>query len=587
MAPHDVHRTIDAVWRIESPRLIAGLARIVRDVGLAEDLAQDALVAALEQWPESGVPDNPGAWLMGTGRHRAIDWLRRSKVLERKQEELGREMEVQQASGGPDLDAALDDEIGDDLLRLIFTACHPVLSPEARIALTLRLVGALSTAEIARAFLVSEATVAQRIVRAKRTLAEARVPFEVPSGGERDARLSSVLEVIYAIFNEGYAASVGDDWMRPALCEEALRLGRILARLVPEQPEVHGLVALMELQASRMRARTGASGEPILLLDQDRSRWDHLLVGRGLAALERAHQLGGGLGPYTLQAAIAACHARARRPEETDWERIVALYDALAQLTPSPVVELNRAVAVAMAFGPAAALPLVDALSRERSLDGYPFLPSVRADLLAKLCRFDEAAEEFERAASLTGNERERRLLLERAARCAHGSAPGGAVNGAALRDAMPGDVEAIAQLWHAGWRDGHVGHVPPALHQHRTLDDFRRRVPPRLGKTIVATVGSGVVGFVVVQDDEIEQIYVAHGARGSGVAAALLERGERMIAARHDRAWLAVVAGNARARCFYQRNGWRDAGAIDYPAETASGSFEVPSRRYEKWLTR
>jgi RNA polymerase sigma factor (sigma-70 family) len=413
----DVHRTVEAVWRIESPRLIAGLARLVRDVGVAEDLAQDALIAALEQWPESGVPDNPGAWLMGTGKHRAVDWLRRRQVHERKQQELVREIELRQASAQADLDAALQDDIGDDLLTLIFTACHPVLSTEARIALTLRLVGALSTAEIARAFLVAESTVAQRIVRAKRTLARAHVSFEAPSGGERDIRLASVLEVIYAIFNEGYAASGGDEWVRPALCEDALRLGRILARLAPQEPEVHGLVALMELQASRLRARTGTAGEPILLLDQDRSRWDHLLIGRGLTALERAQQLGGVLGPYTLQAGIAACHARARRPEETDWQRIVALYDALAQLTPSPVVELNRAVAVGMAFGPSAALPLVDALGSERSLNGYPFLPSVRGDLLAKMGRFDEAAEEFQRAAALTGNERERTLLLERAAR--------------------------------------------------------------------------------------------------------------------------------------------------------------------------
>ena len=414
MPAADVHRAIDAVWRIEAARLIAGLARIVRDVGLAEDLAQDALVAALEQWPESGVPDNPGAWLMGTAKHQAVDWLRRRKVLERKYEELGREIQV---SAEPDLDAALDDDIGDDLLSLIFTACHPVLSTEARIALTLRLVGALTTAEIARAFLVPEATVAQRIVRAKSTLAAARVPFEVPTGADRDARLSSVLEVVYAIFNEGYAATAGDDWMRPALCEDALRLGRILARVAPDEPEVHGLVALMEIQASRLRARTGPSGEPILLLDQDRGRWDRILIHRGLAALERAEELAGALGPYTLQAAIAACHARARAPGETDWERIVALYDALAQLTRSPVVELNRAVAVAMAFGPAAGLELVDALVARGSLGAYHLLPSVRGDLLAKLGRLDEAREQFERAASLTGNERERTLLLERAGR--------------------------------------------------------------------------------------------------------------------------------------------------------------------------
>jgi RNA polymerase sigma factor (sigma-70 family) len=410
----DVHRAIDAVWRIESARLIAGLARMVRDVGLAEDLAQDALVAALEQWPESGVPDNPGAWLMGTAKHQAVDRLRRRKVLKRKYEEVGGEIQV---FAEPDLDAALDDDIGDDLLSLIFTACHPVLSTEARIALTLRLVGALTTAEIARAFLVPEATVAQRIVRAKRTLAAARVPFEVPTGADRDARLSSVLEVVYAIFNEGYAATAGDDWMRPALCEDALRLGRILARLAPDEPEVHGLVALMEIQASRLRARTGPSGKPILLLDQDRGRWDRILIHRGLAALERAEELAGALGPYTLQAAIAACHARARTPEETDWERIVALYDALAQITGSPVVELNRAVAVAMAFGPAAGLELVDALVADGSLAGYHLLPSVRGDLLAKLDRPDEAREEFARAASLTRNEREQTLLLERAGR--------------------------------------------------------------------------------------------------------------------------------------------------------------------------
>jgi RNA polymerase sigma factor (sigma-70 family) len=410
----DVHRAIDAVWRIESARLIAGLARMVRDVGLAEDLAQDALVAALEQWPESGVPDNPGAWLMGTAKHQAVDRLRRRKTLERKYEEVGGEIQVTAES---DLDAALDDDIGDDLLSLIFTACHPVLSTEARIALTLRLVGALTTAEIARAFLVQEATVAQRIVRAKRTLAAARVPFEVPTGADRNARLSSVLEVVYAIFNEGYAATAGDDWMRPALCEDALRLGRILARLAPDEPEVHGLVALMEIQASRLGARIGPSGEPILLLDQDRARWDRVLIHRGLGALERAAELAGALGPYTLQAAIAACHARARTPEETDWERIVALYDALAQITGSPVVELNRAVAVAMAFGPAAGLELVDALVADGSLAGYHLLPSVRGDLLAKLDRPDEAREEFARAASLTRNEREQTLLLERAGR--------------------------------------------------------------------------------------------------------------------------------------------------------------------------
>jgi len=415
----DPHRAIEAVWRIESARLIAGLARLVRDVGLAEDLAQDALLAALERWPESGVPDNPGAWLMATAKHRAIDLLRRHQMLERKHEELGYELEAQREQVVPDLDAAIDDDFGDDLLRLMFTACHPVLSTEARVALTLRLLGGLSTAEIARAFLVPEATIAQRIVRAKRTLAEARVPFEVPPprGAERAARLSSVLEVLYLTFNEGYSATAGDDWVRPELCEDALRLGRILAELTPTEPEVHGLVALMEIQASRLRARIGASGEPILLLDQDRARWDQLLIRRGLAALERSEQLGGALGPYALQAAIAACHARARTPEETDWTRITALYDALAQLTPSPVVELNRAVAYAMAFGPAAGLEIVDALTSESALEGYHLLPSVRGDLLQKLGRFDEARAEFARAAALTRNTRERELLLERAAR--------------------------------------------------------------------------------------------------------------------------------------------------------------------------
>jgi len=415
----DPHRAIEAVWRIESARLIAGLARLVRDVGLAEDLAQDALLAALERWPESGVPDNPGAWLMATAKHRAIDLLRRHQMLERKHEELGYELEARQEQVVPDLDAAIDDDFGDDLLRLMFTACHPVLSTEARVALTLRLLGGLSTAEIARAFLVPEATIAQRIVRAKRTLAEARVPFEVPPprGAERAARLSSVLEVLYLTFNEGYSATAGDDWVRPELCEDALRLGRILAELTPTEPEVHGLVALMEIQASRLRARIGASGEPILLLDQDRARWDQLLIRRGLAALERSEQRGGALGPYALQAAIAACHARARTPEETDWTRITALYDALAQLTPSPVVELNRAVAYAMAFGPAAGLEIADALTSESALEGYHLLPSVRGDLLQKLGRFDEARAEFARAAALTRNTRERELLLERAAR--------------------------------------------------------------------------------------------------------------------------------------------------------------------------
>jgi RNA polymerase sigma factor (sigma-70 family) len=415
MSTSDTHRAIDAVWRIESAKLIASLARIVRDVGLAEDLAQDALVIALERWPESGIPNNPGAWLMATAKHRAIDRIRRNILLERKHEELGRELEIQQEMAEADFDATVDDDVGDDLLRLIFTACHPVLSSEARIALTLRLLGGLTTEEIARAFLVPEATVAQRIVRAKRTLAEAHVPFEVPRGAERAARLSSVLEVIYLIFNEGYSATAGDDWMRPALCEDALRLGRILAALVPNEPEVHGLVALMEIQASRLRARVGPSGEPILLLDQNRTRWDQLLIHRGLAALARAEAIGNALGPYTLQAEIAACHARARTPEETDWVRIAALYDALAQLAPSPVVELNRAVAVSMAYGPAAGLELVEALTSEPSLKNYHLLPSVRGDLLAKLGRFDEACAEFKRAATLTRNTRERELLLERA----------------------------------------------------------------------------------------------------------------------------------------------------------------------------
>ncbi len=411
-------QVIDAVWRIESARLIAGLARIVRDVSLAEDLAQDALVAALERWPESGVPDNPGAWLMATAKHRAIDALRRRTWLEGKQAQLGSEIEARLEMSVPDLDAALDDEVGDDLLRLVFMCCHPVLSREARVALTLRLLGGLTTEEIARAFLVPEPTVAQRIVRAKRTLTEARVPFDVPHGAELAARLSSVLEVVYLIFNEGYSATAGDDWMRPALCEDALRLGRILGELAPNEPEVHGLVALMEIQSSRSAARISQSGEPILLLDQDRARWDRLLVRRGLAALARAEQLGGARGPYALQAAIAACHARASSAAETDWPRIVALYDALVQLTPSPVVELNRAVALGMAFGPAAGLELVDALTSEPSLKAYHLLPTVRGDLLAKLGRSSEARAEFERAASLTRNARERELLLERARTC-------------------------------------------------------------------------------------------------------------------------------------------------------------------------
>jgi RNA polymerase sigma factor (sigma-70 family) len=419
MTATDTHRTIDAVWRIESARLIAGLARLVRDVGVAEDLAHDALVAALEQWPGSGVPDNPGAWLMATAKHRAIDHLRRNQLLQRKHEEIGRELEARQEAAAPDLDAALDDDIGDDLLRLVFTACHPVLSTEGRVALTLRLLGGLTTDEIARAFLVPEPTVAQRIVRAKRTLAEKQVPFEVPRGAELAGRLSSVLEVIYLIFNEGYTATAGDDWTRPALCEDALRLGRILAELTPNEPEVHGLVALMEIQASRLRARVGPSGEPIVLLDQNRALWDQLLIRRGLAALERAEKLGGARGPYALQAAIAACHARARVPDETDWARIAATYGELVQLVPSPVVELNRAVAVAMAFGPQAGLELVDALTAEPSLEGYHLLPTVRGDLLFKLGRFAEARPEFERAAALTRNARERDLLLERARACA------------------------------------------------------------------------------------------------------------------------------------------------------------------------
>ena len=415
MTATETHRAIDAVWRIESAKLIAGLTRVVHDVGLAEDLAQDALVAALERWPETGIPDKPGAWLMAAAKHRAIDLLRRDKMLDRKHVEVGYELELRQDAGA-DLDAALDDPVGDDLLRLLFISCHPVISREARVALTLRLLGGLTTDEIARAFLASEPAIAQRIVRAKRTLSDAHVPFEVPRREELADRLSSVLEVIYLIFNEGYSATAGDDWMRPQLCEEALRLGRIVAELMPAEAEVHGLVALMEIQASRLRARTGPSGEPILLLDQDRGRWDQVLIRRGLAALKRAESLGASHSPYTLQAAIAACHARARTPEETDWTQIASLYAELAELTPSPVVELNRAVAVGMAFGPAAGLELVDALSSEASLRNYHLLPSVRADLLSKLGRFDEARTEFERAASLTRNARERDLLHQRAA---------------------------------------------------------------------------------------------------------------------------------------------------------------------------
>ncbi len=415
MTAPDVRRTIEAVWRIESARLIAGLARIVRDVGVAEDLAQDALVAALERWPEVGVPDNPGAWLMATAKHRAIDTLRRTARLDRTHEVLDADAEERIEAASADINAALDDHIGDDLLRLIFTACHPVLSSDARVALTLRLLGGLTTDEIARAFLTSEATIAQRIVRAKRALREARVSFEVPRGDEMAMRLSSVLEVIYLIFNEGYSATMGDDWMRPALCEDALRVGRVLAELLPSEPEVHGLVALMEIQASRAAARVGPTGEPILLLDQDRGRWDQMLIRRGLAALARASALDRPRGPHVLQAEIAACHARAGTPGETDWPRIVALYDVLAQVTPNPVVELNRAVAVGMAFGPATGLELVEALSTEPSLANYHLLPSVRGDLLAKLGRHEEAQQEFLRAASLTRNARERTLLLDRA----------------------------------------------------------------------------------------------------------------------------------------------------------------------------
>jgi RNA polymerase sigma factor (sigma-70 family) len=418
----ETHRTIEAVWRIEAPRLIASLTRLLRgDVGLAEELAQDALVAALEQWPASGVPDRPGAWLMATAKHRAIDLVRRNIRLQQKHAQLGRELEIQQELSGGEFDAALDEsagDIGDDLLRLVFIACHPVLSTEARVALTLRLLGGLTTVEIAHAFLGTESTIAQRIVRAKRTLAEAQVPFEVPRGADLRARLESVLEVIYLIFNEGYSASAGDDVTRPSLCEDALRLGRVLAELMPTESEVHGLVALMEIQASRLHARTGPAGEPILLLDQNRARWDQILIRRGLTALARAEGLGEALGPYALQAAIAACHARARTADETDWQRIAALYDALAALQPSPVVELNRAVAVSMAYGPEAGLEVVDDLRSEPSLKAYHLLPNVRGDLLARLGRFDEARHEFERAAELAHNARQREILLQRAATC-------------------------------------------------------------------------------------------------------------------------------------------------------------------------
>ena len=423
MTATDTHRAIHAVYRIESAKLIAGLARMVRDVGLAEELAQDALVIALERWPEAGVPDNPGAWLMATAKRRAIDELRRRKMLDQKRDQVGHALETQAEQSAVDIDAVLDDDIGDDLLRLVFTACHPVLSVEARVALTLRLVGGLTTEEIARAFLVSEPTIAQRIVRAKRTLAEERVPFEVPRGPELADRLSSVLGVVYLVFNEGYAATAGDDWMRPSLCEEALRLGRILSALAPAEAEVHGLAALMEIQASRLGARSGPSGEPILLPDQNRARWDQLLIRRGLLALARAEALGSARGPYALQAAIAACHARARTAKETDWVRITELYAELALLEPSPVVELNRAVAVSMAFGPQAGLALVDALISEPSLARYHLLPGVRGDLLAKLGRWAEAREEFGRAALLTKNAREQRLLLARVAECAERAA--------------------------------------------------------------------------------------------------------------------------------------------------------------------
>ncbi len=416
-ATTEAHRATEAIWRIESARLIAGLARVVGDIGTAEELAQDALVAALEQWPAEGVPERPGAWLMGTAKHRAYDLIRRRKTLERKNEEVGRELE--RTRDGADLDMAIEEDLGDDLLGLIFMACHPVLAKDARVALTLRVLGGLTTDEIARAFLVPVSTISQRIVRAKRTLAEAHVRFEIPSGPERVARLASVLEVIYLIFNEGYSATAGTDWVRPAVCEEALRLGRILAELIPTESEVHGLVALMEIQASRLGARVGPSGEPVLLLDQDRARWDRLLIRRGLAALDRAERLGDALGPYALQAAIAACHARATTAAETDWPRIVALYDAVAQLAPSPVVELNRAVAVGMAFGPAAGLDLVDALVGEPSLKSYHLLPAVRGDLLRKLGRSEEAGAEFLRAASLTENVPERDLLRRRAVECA------------------------------------------------------------------------------------------------------------------------------------------------------------------------
>jgi RNA polymerase sigma-70 factor, ECF subfamily len=417
--PTDTHGSIDAVWRIESPKLIAALTRVVRDIDVAEDLAHDALVAALQQWPASGIPRNPGAWLMAAAKHRAIDYFRRNKMLDRKHEEIGHDVRAAQEASTPDFETALDDPVGDDLLRLIFTACHPVLSTEARVALTLRLLGGLTTEEIARAFLAAEPTIAQRIVRAKKALSKARVPFEVPRGADLAARLSSVLEVIYLIFNEGYSATAGADWVRPALCEEALRLGRILAELVREEPEVHGLVALMEIQASRLRARVGPTGEPILLADQNRAQWDQLLIRRGLGALQRAEGLAGHEGPYVLQASIAACHARARTADATDWPRIASLYQRLADVVPSPVVELNRAVAVAMAEGPAQALPIVERLAEVPAMQRYHLLPTVRGDLLFKLGQFDAAARQFEQAAELTQNAREKQLLLNRARACA------------------------------------------------------------------------------------------------------------------------------------------------------------------------
>jgi RNA polymerase sigma-70 factor, ECF subfamily len=416
----DISKTIDAVWKIESPKLIASLARLTRDVGLAEDLAQDALVAALEQWPGDGVPRNPGAWLMQIAKRRGIDQFRRNKLVNHKHDQIGYEMEARQEDAAPDFDAALDDDVGDDLLRLIFTACHPVLSTEARVTLTLKLLAGLTTEEIARAFLATDTTIQQRIVRAKRTLADKKIPYEVPSGPELSTRLASVLEVIYLIFNEGYSATAGDDWMRPALCEDAQRLGRVLAGLAPNEPEVHGLVALMEIQASRAAARVGPKGQAVLLMDQDRRRWNQLLIQRGLTALARAERLRAARGPYTLQAAIAACHARARHAEDTDWKRIAAIYDELASTMPSPIVELNRAVAYGMAFGPDKGLEIVEPLVREPVLSGYPYLPGVRADLLFKLKRFDEARLEFEKAAALTKNASQRALLLEKAATC-HG----------------------------------------------------------------------------------------------------------------------------------------------------------------------